>query len=62
VVTKKCSFGKNFVEFRDTSLSGHELGSRGIELSRILEITAEGDWKEMARKALGCEKETSCVI
>jgi hypothetical protein len=32
VVTKKSS-GENRVEFRDTSLPGYELGSRGIELS-----------------------------
>jgi hypothetical protein len=33
VVVKKSSVEKNLVEFRDASLQGYELGSRGIELS-----------------------------
>jgi hypothetical protein len=33
VVIKKSSVEKNGVEFRDASLPGYELGSRGIELS-----------------------------
>jgi hypothetical protein len=33
VVVKKSSVEKNGVEFRDASLPGYELGSRGIEFS-----------------------------
>jgi hypothetical protein len=40
-------------------LPGYELGSRGIELSQIFGI---GSCRMMARKELGCEKKTSCVI
>jgi hypothetical protein len=36
VVVKKSSVEKSVVEFRDASLPGHELGSRGIESSRVL--------------------------
>jgi hypothetical protein len=46
VVIKKTSVEKSRVEFRDASLPGYELGSRGIELScRII-----------ARKELGGAK------
>jgi hypothetical protein len=59
VVIKKSSVEKNWVEFRDASLPGYELGSKGIELSRVFGI---GSCRTMARKELGCEKKTSCVI
>jgi hypothetical protein len=44
-------------EFRDASLSGYELGSRGTELSQVC-----GRWQGdsiMVRKELGCVKKTS---
>jgi hypothetical protein len=61
VIIKKCSAGaaENRVEFREASLPGYELGSRGIELRRVFGIDS---CKIMARKELGCEKKTSCVI
>jgi hypothetical protein len=36
VVIKKSSVENNGVEFREASLPGYELGSRGIELSRVI--------------------------
>jgi hypothetical protein len=45
-------------EFLDATLPGYELGSRGIELSRVFGIGSCG----MARKELGREKKTSYVI
>jgi hypothetical protein len=46
VVIKKSSVEKNLVEFRDASLPGYEVGSRGIEMR---ESAFEGDWKKIAR-------------
>jgi hypothetical protein len=47
------------VVFRDCSLPGYELGSREVEVSRVFGI---GVYRIMARKELGGEKRTSCVI
>jgi hypothetical protein len=33
-----------------------------IELRESLEMAVEYDWEEMARKELGCEEKTSCVL
>jgi hypothetical protein len=49
----------NQVEFREDSLPGYELRSGEIEFSRLFGI---GSCGIMARKELGCEKMTSCVI
>jgi hypothetical protein len=46
-------------EFRDGSLPGYELVSRGIELIQVFGI---GSCRLMARKELGGAKKTSCVI
>jgi hypothetical protein len=59
VVTKKISVEKNVVEFRDASLPGYELGSRGIELSRVFGI---GSSRIMARTELGREKNTFFIL
>jgi hypothetical protein len=32
------------------------------ELGRVLEMVVEGDWEEMARKELDCDKKTLFVI
>jgi hypothetical protein len=32
------------------------------ELGRVLEMSVEDDWEEMARKKLDCARKTSCVI
>jgi hypothetical protein len=41
------------VEFRDASLPGYELGSRGIELNRVFGI---GSCRIITIKELGCGK------
>jgi hypothetical protein len=56
VVVKKTAVE---MEFRNARLPGYELGSRGIELSRVFGI---GSCRIMTRKELGCEKKTSFVI
>jgi hypothetical protein len=58
-VIKKSSVEKNRAEFRDASLPGYELGSRGIEPGRVFGI---GSCRIMARDELGCEDKTSYVI
>jgi hypothetical protein len=50
---------EEWVEFRDASRPGYELGSTGIELRPIFGI---GSCRIMARKELRCEKKTSYVI
>jgi hypothetical protein len=61
VVIKESSVEKNRVEFRDASLPGYELGSRGIESSRV-ESSELARCRIIGRKDLGYEKKTSCVI
>jgi hypothetical protein len=46
------------VQFRDASLPGYELGSRGIELYRVFGI---GTYRIMVKEELDCERKTSCV-
>jgi hypothetical protein len=47
------------VELQDANLPGYELGSRGFELSRVFGV---GSCREMARRELDGEKNTSYVI
>jgi hypothetical protein len=50
------------VEFQDVSLPGCEPGGREIEV-RIERVSGDdGRMTEMARKELGSEKKTSCVL
>jgi hypothetical protein len=44
------------------SLYNEDLRQLRIELRESLETTAEDDSEEMARKELGCEKNTSFVL
>jgi hypothetical protein len=55
VVIKKC----RRVEFREASLPGFELGSRGTELGRVFGIDSR---RRMGRKELDWEMKTLCVI
>jgi hypothetical protein len=59
VVINNSSAEKTSVEFRDASLPGYELGSRGIEMSSVF---GTGNYRIMARKELDCEKKTSRVV
>jgi hypothetical protein len=59
MVIMNSSVEKSGVELREASLPGYELGSRGIELSRVFGI---GSCRIMARNELDCAKKTSCVI
>jgi hypothetical protein len=52
-------YKEELVEFQEASLPGYELGSRGIELSRVFGI---GSCRIIARNELGSAKMTSCVI
>jgi hypothetical protein len=61
---------EGLVEFRDASLPGYELGSRGIELSQILKLAVAAEnrtgrvlsWQNEGKKEIRLCKKTSCVI
>jgi hypothetical protein len=58
--TEKVAWAEKWrVEFRDASLPKYELGSRGIEFSRVFEI---GSCRIMSMKKLGGAKKASGVI
>jgi hypothetical protein len=63
LINKSSAIEKNSrewrAEFRDVSLPGYELGSRGIELSRVFGI---GSSRIRERKESGCEKKILCAI
>jgi hypothetical protein len=59
VVIKKSWDERSRVKFRDASLPGYELGSRGIDLNRVFGI---GNCRITVRRELGYEKKTSYVI
>jgi hypothetical protein len=43
--------------------SSHEVVKKeNWELGRVLEMADKGDWEEIARKELDCDKKTSRVI
>jgi hypothetical protein len=46
----------------DPRLSTEDPRPAEIELRESLQMAVNDDWEELARKELGCEKETSCVL
>jgi hypothetical protein len=50
------------VEFRDASLQGYDLRSRGIELREFSEVAVGRIIEMMARKELGCEEDFMCDL
>jgi hypothetical protein len=50
---------EELLEFRDTSLSGYDLGNRGIKASRVF---GDGICRIMSRQKLRREEKTLCAI